>query len=249
MILKTHATCLRITPFSRTSHIAAWSTPDAGLLRTVVKGAVRPRSMFLGQYDLFYDCEILYYARERDGLHILKECTPLDTRRRFRTDWRGAALASYACDLRFRLALTGHDLHRLHAALRALLDDAAARGARLAAWLRFELAVLRLLGLTPSLEQCTVCGRKLGAQPVYIFSVPQGGIVCPDCPVRGPAPPARLMPAQLHTLRDPQRSAARENQRVLLALLGEFLAYHLDLATAARRLAAAAVVEQGVRDR
>jgi len=241
MILKTHALCLRVTPFSRTSHIVAWSTPDAGLLRTVVKGAVRPKSAFLGQYDLCYDCEILYYARERNGLHILKECAPLDTRRRFRTDWRAAALASYACDLRFRLALTGHDLRRLHALLRALLDTIAARGPRIAAWLRFELDVLRLLGLTPSLTHCTACGRKLGPQEVYIFSVPQGGIVCPDCPVRGQGLPTRLTPAALHALRHPRDDAPAEHHAQLLGLLGEFLAYHLDVTTASRRLALAAV--------
>ena len=57
------ATCLSIVPWSRTSHVVVWLTP-AGKVTTVAKGAVRPKSWLLGQYDLNYTCDILYYARE-----------------------------------------------------------------------------------------------------------------------------------------------------------------------------------------
>ena len=41
---KTEAVCLDIRPWSRTSHIVRWMTPD-GPVTTVVKGAVRPKSL------------------------------------------------------------------------------------------------------------------------------------------------------------------------------------------------------------
>ena len=43
---KTEAICLDIRPWSRTSHIVRWMTPE-GPVTTVVKGAVRPKSAFL----------------------------------------------------------------------------------------------------------------------------------------------------------------------------------------------------------
>ena len=51
-----------------------------GPVTTVVKGAVRPKSAFLGQYDLNYTCEIVYYSRAKGELHALRECSPLSTR-------------------------------------------------------------------------------------------------------------------------------------------------------------------------
>ena len=50
---KSEAICLDIRPWSRTSHVVEWLTPH-GKIRTLVKGAVRPKSAFLGQYDLNY---------------------------------------------------------------------------------------------------------------------------------------------------------------------------------------------------
>ena len=49
--IKTEAICLDIRPWSRTSHVVSWLTP-MGKVSTVVKGAVRAKSQFLGQYDL-----------------------------------------------------------------------------------------------------------------------------------------------------------------------------------------------------
>ena len=90
--VKAEAVCLRIVPWSRTSHIVQWLTPT-GKVTTVVKGAVRPKSFFLGQYDLNYTCEIVYYARGKGELHALRECTPLVFREGLRGDSRALALA------------------------------------------------------------------------------------------------------------------------------------------------------------
>ena len=80
MILKDEAIALRMHPFGNTSRIVVWLTQTHGKLATLVKGSQRDRSGFLGQYDLFYTCEILFYAREQRNLHVLKECAPLDVR-------------------------------------------------------------------------------------------------------------------------------------------------------------------------
>ena len=98
-IIKTQGIVLAIRPWSQTSHVVTWLTPDHGPVTTLVKGAVRAKSAFLGQYDLFYRCDLLYYARASGDLHPLREVTPCNLREHLRGDWRATALAGYAADL------------------------------------------------------------------------------------------------------------------------------------------------------
>ena len=98
-IIKTQGIVLAIHPWSQTSHVVTWLTPDHGPVTTLVKGAVRSKSAFLGQYDLFYRCDLLYYARASGDLHPLREVTPCNLREHLRGDWRATALAGYAADL------------------------------------------------------------------------------------------------------------------------------------------------------
>ena len=98
-IIKTQGIVLAIRPWSQTSHVVTWLTPDHGPVTTLVKGAVRAKSAFLGQYDLFYRCDLLYYARASGDLHPLREVTPCNLREHLRGDWRATALSGYAADL------------------------------------------------------------------------------------------------------------------------------------------------------
>ena len=98
-IVKTQGIVLAVHPWSRTSHVVTWLTPDHGPVTTLVKGAVRAKSAFLGQYDLFYTCDLLYYARASGDLHALREVTPRNLREHLRGDWRATVLAGYAADL------------------------------------------------------------------------------------------------------------------------------------------------------
>ena len=151
---KTAAVCLRIHPWSRTSHIVSWLTPD-GPLSTIVKGAVRPKSAFLGQYDLNYTCEILYYVRGRRGLHPLRECAPVNLRAELRGDFRKLALAGHFRELAARFAPSGKESGPWYAALEEALESlSAASGpaARLGLLLAFEIKLLSLAGLDPRVE-------------------------------------------------------------------------------------------------
>ena len=93
---KTAALVLDIRPWSRTSHIVTWLTPERGPIATIVKGAVRPKSAFLGQYDLFYTCELVYYVRAKGELRAIREVAPVNAREYLRGRFRATALASYA---------------------------------------------------------------------------------------------------------------------------------------------------------
>ena len=148
---KTEATCLAIHPWSQTSHTVVWLAPE-GRLTTLVKGAVRPKSAFLGQYDLNYTCEIVYYARARAGVHVLRECFPLERRDGLRDDLAALALASYFRALCDALAPQGPECAEWHALLTGALDALPGADSPVGELVAFEIAVLKLMGLWPGVS-------------------------------------------------------------------------------------------------
>ena len=147
--IKTEAICLDIRPWSRTSHVVSWLTP-AGKVSTVVKGAVRAKSQFLGQYDLNYTCDIVYYARAKGELHALRECVPVEMREELRGDYRKLALAGYMRRLVAELAPTGEEGRAWYELLSRTLSDFKSQISDL---VRFELEVLELSGLKPDFSK------------------------------------------------------------------------------------------------
>lgn len=165
---KTEAVCIRISPWSRTSHIVSWYTP-AGKVTTLVKGAMRPKSMFLGQYDLNYTCEIVHYLGGKGDMHPLRECSPLEGRERLRTDYRALLVAEHFREIVYELAPSGPDAEEWYGLLTRSLDELAAPGRidaqnGLRTILVFELAALRLAGLDPqsatSPDGFLACGER-----------------------------------------------------------------------------------------
>ena len=157
--IKTEAICLDIRPWSRTSHVVSWLTP-MGKVSTVVKGAVRSKSQFLGQYDLNYTCDIVYYARAKGELHALRECVPREMREELRSDYRKLALAGYMRRLVAELAPMGSDgeawFKMLSSALGRLISWSADRMKNetlVGLFLEFELDVLRISGLAPDFSK------------------------------------------------------------------------------------------------
>ena len=153
---KTEAICLDIRPWSRTSHVVLWMTPD-GPVTTLVKGAVRPKSAFLGQYDLNYTCEIVYYSHARGELHALRECSPVAAREELRSNYRALVLAEYMRSQVAMLAPHGRESCTWHSTLAQALDSLCEGGTGtsrnlVAALVAFEMAILAHSGLSPEIE-------------------------------------------------------------------------------------------------
>lgn len=245
MIDKTEAIALRISAFSNTSHVVTWFTPESGRIATVVKGACRPRSQFLGQYDLFQTCELLYYPRPRGGLPVAKECCKINGRNFLRSEWRATAAASYLCDMFLRLPSEGHHEPHLYGLLSHALDSLANRRVQ-ETLLRFELGLLSVLGLTPVLQECSSCGRPIAPVASIRFSPSRGGVVCSRCPSSVGAGDTQLTAGSLAVLRawapSPPTATvpvrcSRQQLLELHQLLGTFINYHLHDIPASRAIA------------
>ena len=224
--VRTHGICIAIHPWSRTSHVVAWLTP-AGRVTTIVKGAVRPKSAFLGQYDLNYTCEIVYYARAKGDLHALRECSPCERRDSLRGDFRALVLADYFRRLAGDLASVGPESEEWFAQLAGALDllagdaslaDAEKPAGRTAAlWLRrllaYEMEILALAGLSPELAAAGGDG---------------------SFHLRG----ERSMPVSREVFACLTNPAGEKNTKILLdaaRVIGVFYSFHLDCAGDVRR--------------
>ena len=212
--IRSEATCLAIRPWSRTSHVVTWLTPR-GKLGTVVKGAVRPKSFFLGQYDLNYTCDVLYYARAHGDLHALRECVPVNRRDALRDDFRKLALAGHFRRLAADYAPAGPDAAAWHDLLANALDALCGNSSvpLVRRMLRYELDVLHLQGLSPEIE----------AEEEGLFHL-RGERSIP------------VSPAVAACLRDPLHAGdGAETPLDAARVLGVFYQFHLDAAADVRR--------------
>ena len=247
MIEKVEAICIKISPFSNTSHIVSWLTNKHGLVQTVIKGAQRPKSWFIGQYDLFQTCEVLFYAQSYNNLHIIKECTPLLTRNTFRSDWRSAALASYFCDLIYKSSFGNTHMPEYYELLTTSLDTLTTSGPSPALMPWYELNFLLTNGLAPTLNNCVSCGKIITRQPRYAFAIHQGGIICPSCSSKNNTPATTVTPDIIALLKSWQRAISptvaikikpnRKQTLAFLSLLGIFISFHLDINPVSRKVA------------
>ena len=248
---RTDAVALRIFPFSNTSQMVVWLAADGRRLVTSVKGAARPKSAFLGQYDLFQTCELLYYAAGRDGVHVARECTALRRRDNLRVNWRAEHCASWfsaLADIAASSDAASPDLFSLFSETLDVLD--ACTGAPPPAlFARFEARTLVLLGLRPNFSPPP--GAPARGTGVLRFDLASGRLAADgDAPsdpvVRLPAAAAALFetlaaspsvgPGSPWLLETPPGTAP------LLRFLGLFLRYHLpDAPAEGRALAVAAL--------
>lgn len=245
VIVKTDAIVLRINKYSNTSQIVTWLSRDAGRLVTLVKGACRSKSAFLGQYDLFYTCELLYYARERNGLHIARECAPLEMRSNLREDWRAMLSASYVCDAIDNVSENSPPGGEIFALLSETLNRLYADGSSMSLLLWFEISLLTILGFAPDLNGCPECLQNSPAQ--FRFSIANGRVICRACTREAEGGSVALTHSSVAAVRQTMIGALSEpscfrglTNRDLWSLrrfVGLFMLYHLELPLASRGIA------------
>lgn len=162
----TEAILIRTTRLTDTSLIVHWFTEGEGLVKTVAKGALRPRSPFAGKLDLFFSGEI-GVARARKGeLHILREVSISHWREGLRRKYDSTLMAGYFCQLVEASVEPGHADAGMHDLLRRGLDHLDSEEPSLRAMLHFERQLAELLGVSGGKGAVLDCLREhLGQLP------------------------------------------------------------------------------------
>lgn len=246
-LIKSEAIVLSVRGFAHTSQMVTWITPRSGKVVTPIKGALRPKSPFLGQYDLYYTCQLIYYAREHEGVHQVREINPIAPREALRVQWRSAAAASYLSALVSRTLMSLQPAPEIFADLNATLDalcDPMIPPEPLLTW--FELHHLQTLGLQPSLTPCPRCAGNA----LHTFNLQEATLCCAHTPAPHPLATTLMLHAETITCYNTllitplsELVAKLRTQPTLPGLLGLrrflglFLTQHLDLPPALRRTA------------
>ncbi len=89
------ATLIRRQLLTESSLILHWCSDEFGIVKSVAKGARRPKSPFAGKLDLFFRCEIELVPARRGDLHILKDLAVRNSRLAIRRSYRQTLAASY----------------------------------------------------------------------------------------------------------------------------------------------------------
>jgi DNA repair protein RecO (recombination protein O) len=143
----TPAILLRKTRLTETSLVITWLTQDLGKLKTVAKGARRPKSKFAGVLDLFFQCEIQFQRSRQTDLHVLMEASLLDPHENLRFDYTRLSLAGYFVELLDLVTEPEHQAADLYDLLLRALSYLNRTGADKRALLHFEAELARLLGI------------------------------------------------------------------------------------------------------
>lgn len=146
----TQAIIIRLTRLTDTSLIAHWFTSSHGLVKTVAKGARRPKSPFAGKLDLFFGGEIAVSQARRGDLHSLREVSISHWREGLRRSYTATLLAAYFCQLLEAAVEPEHPDPALHDLLERALDHIDAAAPSLRALRHFESELARILGVLPS---------------------------------------------------------------------------------------------------
>jgi DNA repair protein RecO (recombination protein O) len=235
MIIRATAIPLASYPYSSTSRVVHWLTRGHGKISTLLKGALRPKSPFLGEYELFSTSELLYYPKRAGTLHVAKECALIHARPAFRRNWRSTLAASYITSIFNRITPEETPQPGQFDFYEGLIELAETYGNTCPSIAWLELQFCDHQGQRPSLEGCTICS----SERVNRFSATSGGMVCTPCARTHKLPTLDCPADVLAILRSWQRAdhprtavktrLSGKQMNVLNTILGTFMAHHFNL--------------------
>ncbi|HEY5652886.1 MAG TPA: DNA repair protein RecO [Pontiella sp.] len=235
MIVRATAIPLSIFHYSSTSSIVHWMTRQHGKVSTLLKGAYRPKSPFLGEYGLFDTSELLFFTKRMDALYTAKECALLHSRKIFRSNWRAMQAASYLTALLNKTTPENAPHPELFDLFEELLDLAEKHGQHPQFLLWAELYFCTHHGHSPSLGSCVLCHAK----NELCFCASQGGTICQPCAKSRKLPTLPCPPDILSILQSWQKAdqpAHAINTRLsgsqltaLNTISSAFMNYHFNL--------------------
>jgi DNA repair protein RecO (recombination protein O) len=159
---RTEAIVLRLQPVTESSLLVTWFTREFGKLKTLAKGARRPKSSFRGKIDLFYLDEIVFLRSKRSDLHLLQDCFLDDPHRKLRNTVETLTAASYVCEL-VEVGTEREDANpKIFELLAGILGELERAGEpALLIW--FELQLLAATGWKPKWEKRAGVSRVLAS--------------------------------------------------------------------------------------
>lgn len=179
-IVTSEAILMRKTELRETSLILNFYTRESGKIVGIIKGVRSPQPQFGALFEIFSLDKIVFYERKKSDIFTVSQCELIDYFPGIRRDLEKMSIASYFMEMIDTISAQGEKNEEMFnvivESLRSLEKSSnPKKSARI-----FELKILKLAGMMPSLEECMVCGNgNLGMN--VKFSIKSGSIVCPNC--------------------------------------------------------------------
>lgn len=179
-IQKSEAILLRRQDLRETSIILTFYTKEFGKIKGIARGVRSSRSQCANaSYEIFAHDEIVFYETKKSEFSTISQCDLIDYFNSIRESLEKLAYAAYITELLDSVTMfvdTNVEVFELLLnSLRLLSGEASAkRVARI-----FEIKLLHLLGMMPTLEFCASCGNPVGMD--VKFSLRHGGLLCKNC--------------------------------------------------------------------
>ncbi len=239
------ALVLRKTKLGETDVIVALLTDDGRRLQAVAKGMRKPGSRFGGRLEPYSVVDLLLHTGR--SLEVVSEAETVAAHAPLREDYDRSIAAAVVADVLDKLAVEGQPEERLFGLAHATLDameDVGLEGLPLLV-VAFLVKAMAMHGYRPELDSCACCAEQ--AAGGRLFSLADGGVLCPQCGFEeGAAGMIRfseegrtlldaLLRATMRQVADGgvlsggqgSDSAARTTVRECFELVRSFVAYHV----------------------
>lgn len=179
-IQKSDAIVIRRQTFRETSLIVTFYTKDFGKIKGIVRGVRGPHAQYGGgSLEIFAHDAIVFYERKKSDVFTISQCDLVEFFNPVRQSLERLAYANYIIELLDSVTTLGEKSEEVFQlllnSLTLLSGEASARRvARI-----FEIKLLALLGLMPTLTTCAYCGGNVDISAK--FSVAHGGLICKSC--------------------------------------------------------------------
>ena len=178
---KTQALILRLADFSESSRVVTMFTRDFGQISALAKGAKRINGPFESAIDLLTVSQIVFIRKSTNSLDLLTEAKLISRFRPHGKDLYGLYAGYYLAELLASLT-EQYDPHPIlfDHALQDLEQLSAGEPAGLVC-LRFEITILREIGLLPEFGGCAVCETPVTSDQRYAYWVAHSALICASC--------------------------------------------------------------------
>ena len=234
-IQKSEGIVLRRQDLRETSLILTFYTRDFGKMKGIARGVRGSRAQYGGgALELFVLDEIVFYERKTSDLYTVSQCDLLEYFNPIRESLDKLSYATYIVELLDSVTAladkNGEVFELVLNSLRLMAGEASAkRVARI-----FEIKLLSLLGLMPSLDLCVTCGKRPDGG--FKFSLRHGGLVCKNC-LESDRAALAILPGTAKFIEHIRSlpfekvariKVAREVGKELEVILRKFLDYHIE---------------------
>lgn len=178
---RSQAVVLRKVAYGESDLILTLLARNRGKLSALARGARQSKRRFGAALELFTVSTVELRAH-RSELWTLSSAESTASFGELARDMAALAHGSYATELVRELGAPEQPEPEVFDLLIDLYRALSARGARTDVLRAFELALLGLLGMAPTLEACAACGRSGAAlERGALMDPSRGGVVCSAC--------------------------------------------------------------------